>query len=116
MRLMSVLTGIAVYLGSCQLCMAIIPGFEILRGDANNDTQVNEADAAYISSWLFKGGSSPPCIDAADVNDDGRINIADSAYLNNYLFMGGPMPPAPYPWCNHDPTPDSLACNYSACY
>jgi len=87
----------------------------LLRGDANNNNQVNSADATYISNYLFNGGPTPPCLDAADVNDDGTVDISDISYLNSYLFLGGPAPPSPFPSCGSDPSSDSLGCNSSAC-
>jgi hypothetical protein len=87
----------------------------LLRGDANNDSQVNSSDPVYISNYLFNGGSSPPCLDAADANDDGAVDITDVSYLNSYLYMGGPAPRSPFPYCGSDPTSDSLGCNSSAC-
>jgi hypothetical protein len=91
-------------------------GFDILRGDANNDGQVNISDSIAINNWLFNGGSQPPCMDAADVNDDGRVDVSDSAYLNTFLFQGGPPPAPPYPNCGQDPTFDYLTCSSSACH
>jgi len=95
---------------------AQVPAFDdLLRGDANNDFQVSIADSSYVTNWLFRSGSPPPCVKAADVNDDGRVDLADSSYLNHYLFMGGPMPPPPFPMCGGDPTADNLTCYNSAC-
>ncbi len=97
-------------------CLAIIPPLDdLLRGDANNDGQVNFTDDVYIQNFLYSGGDMPPCLEAADVNDDGSIDLSDSVYLNSYLFLGGSAPPAPFPYCGQDPDPGSLTCDDSAC-
>src|SRR5215510_5853080 len=88
---------------------------DIMRGDANGDGKVNSADMVYIENYLFSGGPTPPCLDAADVNDDGRVTIADVTYLQLYLYMAGPLPPAPFPYCGRDPTPDYLSCSSWSC-
>ncbi len=98
-----------------QLCAQISDGFDIFRGDANNNGFVETSDATFINSYLFSGGPAPPCMDQADANDDGQVDISDSIYLLNYLQQGGPAPPAPFPNCGKDPTSDSLGCNDSWC-
>lgn len=79
--------------------------FILKRGDANSDGTVDVSDSAYITNWLFSGGSAPPCANQADVNNDGAVNVSDPIYLNNYLFQGGSAPPAPGPF-NEDCTTD----------
>ncbi len=82
-----------------------------IRGDANFDGKVDLSDSIFLNNYLFKGGSSPGCDDAADTNDDGKIDISDSIYLNNFLFLGtGSPPPAPYPDLGVDPTVDGIGC------
>ena len=90
-------------------------GFDIVRGDANNNAAVATDDATTINNYLFSGGPAPPCMDAADANDDGAVDISDSIYLMTFLQQGGPAPPAPYPSCGNDPTSDSLTCVNSQC-
>ncbi|MFN0057006.1 MAG: dockerin type I repeat-containing protein [Planctomycetota bacterium] len=81
-----------------------------LRGDTNGDSAINIGDAVATLSFLFSGGATPTCADAADVNDDGAINIADAVSLLSFLFSGGPAPAAPFPTWEADPTADSLTC------
>lgn len=81
-----------------------------LRGDANNDEQVNLADAVFLLNYLFKGGEAPVCEDAADTDDSGGVSITDAIRLLNYLFKGGEAIAQPYPDSGEDPTPDSLLC------
>ncbi|PKK82161.1 MAG: hypothetical protein CVT49_15185 [candidate division Zixibacteria bacterium HGW-Zixibacteria-1] len=61
-------------------------------GDVNNDDDVNILDASYLTDYLYKGGSAPPCPDEADSNGNCAINILDVTYLINYLYKGGPPP------------------------
>lgn len=86
------------------------------RGDSNGDGVVNVSDPAFTGSFLFQGGPSPSCMDAADANDDGVINNADTAYALSWLYTGGSAPPAPGAFdCGFDPTPDQLSCEYHVC-
>ncbi len=81
-----------------------------IRGDANTDRNVDITDAISTLNYLFAGGSSPQCGDAADANDDGRIDLTDPIYTLNFLFQGGPQPPAPSPEEGTDQTSDALSC------
>ena len=87
------------------------------RGDVNDDTSINIADAVYLLGNLFPGAGTPNllvCLDAADTNGDGSINIADAVTLLGSLFGSPTVPlPAPYPDCG---TGDSLGCDaYTGC-
>lgn len=62
----------------------------ILCGDANNDQQVNVADAVYIITYVFKSGPAPDPPEAGDANCDAQVNVADAVFLINYVFRGGP--------------------------
>lgn len=80
----------------------------ILRGDANNDSTVNDSDAIYISNWLFQSGPEPPCMNQADADNDGEVDNSDIVYLMNWLHQGGPAPPSPGPYateCSDDDSP-----------
>jgi hypothetical protein len=83
---------------------------QFIRGDANQDTLVDLADAIFIQNALFLGGEQPACKDAADAQDDGLFNISDAVYILNFKYMGGPQPPSPFPDCGIDPTLDTLTC------
>ena len=81
------------------------------RGNTNGDSNVDLADALFIVNYLFSGGGSPTCEDAADINDDGSIDISDSISLLNFLFVSGPPPAFPGPInCGPDNTDDNLDC------
>lgn len=80
------------------------------RGDCNQDSAYDIADAIQILGILFTGSSAPGCQDACDLNDDGLLNIADGIYALASLFSGGPDPAAPFTACGPDPTADLLNC------
>ncbi|MCA8959832.1 MAG: dockerin type I repeat-containing protein [Planctomycetes bacterium] len=99
--------------------ITLIPGSAevFVRGDTNDDGQVNIADAVFVLDELFSGGPASVCDDASDVNDDGGRDIADAVFALSYLFSGGPAPAAPFPSCGPDGTDtDSLDCaSFSSC-
>lgn len=71
-----------------------------IRGDVNSDSRMDIADAVFVFSFLFNGGSDPVCLSAMNTNAEISLpNITDGIYLLNYFFMGGSPPPAPYPEC-----------------
>ncbi len=91
-------------------------GFEFVRGNSNNDARVDLSDSVYTLSFLFSGGPTPVCMDAADSNNDSKVDISDPVYSLNFLFLGGPAIPPPYPLCGFDVGPvDLLGCNECAC-
>ena len=86
---------------------------EFARGDADtNGGAPNIADGIFILNFLFLGGPSPVCMDAADADDNGNVNITDGIFVLHFLFLGGPPPPAPQaPTCGEDGTSgDPLGC------
>ncbi len=86
-------------------------GQTFIRGDPNQDTEINLTDAVLIAEYLFKSGPAPICLDAADPNDDGEVDISDPVYLLFFLFLGGNPPEPPYPEPGNDPTfLDDLEC------
>lgn len=85
-------------------------GNTFIRGDINDDSQVNIADAVAGLTYMFSNGPAS-CIDAVDTNDDGSANVADGVYLLAFLFSAGPTPPPPFQNCGSDPTGDSLDCD-----
>jgi hypothetical protein len=75
------------------------PRQPFVRGDTNNDSRVDIADAIWLIGDLFLGGPDTLCLEAADVNADGLQDISDVAFSVNYQFLGGPHPPLPFPAC-----------------
>jgi hypothetical protein len=100
---------------------AVPNGF--LRGDTNQDDNVNIADAVCLLGYLFGSLGTAckekvaECEDAADANDDGDLNIADAVTILGHLFAEtGPLP-GPFEGCGSDPTPDILTCcHFPSCY
>lgn len=80
-----------------------------VRGDCNQDSTVDIADAVALLGQLFSGLPTTSCEDACDVNDDGATDISDPVGVLGLLFSGG-FVPAPYPSCGTDPTADTLSC------
>ena len=80
------------------------------RGDTNNDSQVNIADAISTLNYLFSAGPAT-CLDSLDINDDGTPNIADAIILLGFLFSGTAAPAAPFPGCGSDGTADVTECD-----
>ncbi len=80
-----------------------------IRGDANNDLNLDLADPIAIFGDLFLGNPSrADCRDQLDSDDTGVVDITDGIYLLNYLFLGGSQPRDPYPLSGLDPTNDDL--------
>ena len=68
----------------------IINGY--VCGDANQDYNVNVADAIYIINFVFSGGDAPIPYEAGNVNCDSYVNVSDAVYIINYVFTGGTAP------------------------
>lgn len=88
---------------------------EFIRGDANNDGQVDDADVTLIMEYALSGAPKPACMDAADADDNGIVDLSDATSILHYL-NGGPIIPEPFPDCGTDPTSDNLTCEqYDYC-
>jgi hypothetical protein len=82
-----------------------------IRGDTNQDSKTDIADAIWSVNHLFLSGPRPRCLDTADANDDGRYDITDVVYELAYIFQGGPGMPGPIGLCGLDATEtDPLGC------
>jgi len=89
------------------------PPLRFLRGDCNDDGQLNVADVINFLNYQFVGSiESPGCFDSCDADDNGTLDVADAVRSLNYLFTGTasvPEPPGPFE-CGTDPTIDELGC------
>ena len=89
------------------------------RGDSNSDGGVDISDAIASLAFLYLGGRTPGCMQAADANDDGQVDLSDPVFTLLVLF--NPEVDAQFPMpgafgCGPDPSPDSLSCfAYPAC-
>ena len=70
-----------------------------LRGDCNDDGEINIADPVCILNWLFGGNAAVGCKAALNTNGDAVVNITDAVSLLDFLFGGGSAPAAPFPDC-----------------
>lgn len=71
-----------------------------LRGDCNNDSIPDIADAITLLGILFFDAPPATCPHACDHNADTVLDIADYIYLVQYLFLDGAPPPPPFPTCS----------------
>ncbi len=94
-----------------------LDGLPFIRGDANNDGDINISDPSFILAFLFLGAESRPlpCANAGDTDDSGTVDMTDAISLFSYLFRGGAAPAAPGVSCGFDATPSDLECDESAC-
>ncbi len=96
---------------SCAQCIEQ----QFIRGDADQDSEIDDADAFLIMDYVLSGGTKPECMDAADADDNGIVEIHDATFILHYL-NGGPLIPEPFPDCGPDPTDDTLTCDkYESC-
>ncbi|KAF0239663.1 MAG: hypothetical protein FD180_5205, partial [Planctomycetota bacterium] len=80
-------------------------GPTLRRGDSDANAAIELTDAVSLLNYLFLGGESPACLDAADFDDNGSADISDAIASLNYQFLGGTAPAAPGPTnCGPDPT------------
>ena len=80
---------------------ATSPSF--LRGDVNQDGQVNILDSNDLLRFFYDKEYEPPCLESADVNNDGLVQLADALQLISYVTHGLSPPASPFPVCGRDP-------------
>ena len=91
-------------------------GMSFVRGDVNEDSELDLSDAVSLLIFLFQDDSIINCFDAADANDDGAVDIADAVRVLSHLFAGGADLPEPFDGCGMDPSADDLDCaSYPPC-
>ncbi|MDE0740599.1 MAG: hypothetical protein OSB83_15460 [Planctomycetota bacterium] len=84
-----------------------------LRGDPNGDLTIDISDSMGIFSWLFTGGTEPPCLEAADANSSRNVDLSDGVYILQWLFASGSDPLAPFPDCAVAEA--TISCDRSTC-
>ena len=84
-----------------------------LRGDPNGDLTIDISDSMGIFSWLFTGGTEPPCLEAADANSSRDVDLSDGVYILQWLFTSGSDPLAPFPDCAQAEAP--IGCDRPTC-
>jgi hypothetical protein len=91
------------------------------RGDSDDNGQLQLTDAVRILGFLFLGGVSPTCLDAADSDNNGQLQLTDAVRILGFLFLGGAPPATPGPPgggnpCGSDPGDVHLGCaSYTKC-
>lgn len=97
--------------------VAVPPALVFRRGDVSDNGGVALNDVIVILGYLFSGGATPNCLDAADINDNGGVALDDVILLLGFLFQGGAPPAAPGPFdCGPDVNADSQApCVSTSC-
>ena len=65
---------------------------EFICGDVNGDFQLDIADAAAYSEYLYWGIHPPALERAGDLDCDGQYTLGDLLVLINFLFRKGPVP------------------------
>src|SRR2546425_13266827 len=59
-----------------------------IRGDSDQNGEVDISDAIGTLAFLFLGGDLPYCLDALDANDDGSLDVTDVIATLAFLFLG----------------------------
>ena len=81
---------------------------QFVRGDVDDNGEIQITDGISVLNYLFLGGAVPRCLDAADFDDDGSLVLTDAISILNFLFLGGPAPRVPFPGLGSDGSPDGL--------
>ena len=89
---------------------------EFVRGDVNQDYEVDITDAVVILGYLYKGDEEPGCLSAGDTNDDSELDLTDGVFLLMSLYTSPEPIPEPSGVCGVDPEPDTITCeSFTAC-
>lgn len=81
-------------------------GVPFKRGDTDGNGAVEMSDAIAVLEFLFLGGPTPPCFDAADADDSNDLDVSDGVRVLGWLFLGTEPPSSPGPTaCGSDLTP-----------
>ena len=65
----------------------VLPYVEpILRGDANDDGEIDMQDVTLIVNYILGTPAETFNAEAADANGNGKISMPDVMYIVNYLF------------------------------
>jgi len=92
------------------------PPLEFLRGDVNGDGRVDVTDVIAALNYLFVGGDSIVCAQAAVASSPGAVlHVTEPIYVLQFLFGGGPPPATPYPTCGPVDDVDAAWCLESGC-
>ena len=62
--------------------------YRTLRGDANDDGNVDLGDFIVMVQYILGYGDAPASMQGADINDDHAINVQDLVLLAGHLWGG----------------------------
>ena len=65
-----------------------IVALPVLRGDANDDGEVNMSDVDYIVNYILGNSDETFNAETADVNEDGKVSMPDAMFIVNYILNG----------------------------
>ncbi len=83
-----------------------------IRGEIDQNSGREITDAINLFLFLFVGGVSLQCEEAADVDNDEQLTITDGILLLKWLFLGETPPADPGPnKCGPDPDDNHLGCD-----
>ena len=91
--------------------LPVPPDLPFTRGDCNDDSILNIADAIFILNARFQPFETPSplpsCAVACDVNSDGNsFEATDAIFILNYQFLDGPPPADPFGECEFEEAAD----------
>ncbi len=61
-----------------------------LRGDLDDNQQVDVLDLDYFIDWLYRTGPAPDCEEEANVDGNSQVDILDIDYFIDWLYRDGP--------------------------
>ncbi len=87
-----------------------------VRGDVNQNGDINVGDAVILLRRLFGLDSPGQCLAAEDTDGDGATDIGDAVRILTYLFSSGIPPVEPFPGCGLAADPLLIECeSHSYC-
>ena len=69
------------------------PEPDVIRGDVNDDGEVNSTDAIYLLRNILVGEVSYPINQSGDMNNDGNVDSADAIYLLRHVLVSADLYP-----------------------
>lgn len=70
------------------------------RGLCNADEVYDISDPVSLLTFLFSGGTAPPCPSACNCTSDESLDISDAICFLNHLFLGGSAPSPAFASCD----------------
>jgi len=65
-----------------------------IRGDFQDDADLDPLDAIAAVNWFWRGGPGPECLETMDIQGDDDVDPMDAVLLVLYFWQGG-APPVP---------------------